>query len=84
MDNKQKASKLVKQTIGTSQKVLELIENDTYCPEIIQQIDSIIGTLKATRHELLAGHLDHCVEHRLKVDKAKTVEELLKIYKLNS
>lgn len=83
MDSKDKAKKLIKQTQGTTRRVLSQIDSDEYCPNIIQQIDSIIGTLKSVRQELLAGHLDHCLEHRLKTDKAGTVSELLKIYKLN-
>lgn len=60
--NKQKSLKCTKQALGTLSKVVEMIENDTYCPEIIQQIDSVVGLLKTSKRELLAGHLDTCVE----------------------
>lgn len=71
-----------KKASGTLNKVIKLIETDQYCPEIIQQVDAAIGLLKATRKTLLLGHLNHCVEHKLKENKEKTVEELIKIYSL--
>lgn len=79
---KQKALKLAKQARGTLEKVIKMIEKDKYCPEIIQQADSVIGLLQTVKRELLAGHLDTCVYERIKKDKDSTINELLKIYKL--
>ncbi|MEP7129107.1 MAG: metal-sensitive transcriptional regulator [Chitinophagales bacterium] len=76
--------KLAKQARGTLEKVILMIEEDNYCPEIIQQADSVIGLLKSVKRELLAGHLDTCTLDRLKKDKAGTIKELLKIYNLSS
>jgi len=82
--NKAKALKCSKQAQGTLIKVVEMIEKDTYCPEIIQQVDSVIGLLKTAKRELLAGHLDTCVAHQLIDNKKKAIEELLKIYNLSN
>lgn len=82
--NKEMAQKLGRQAAGITAKVLEMIEDDAYCPEVIQQVDAVIGLLKKVKRELLAGHLDHCLEHRLKENKEKTVQELLKIYQLST
>ncbi len=80
---KTKSLKLAKQAKGTMEKVISMLEQDTYCLEIIQQTESITGLLKTLKKELLAGHLDTCVLDRLKKNKTKTVGELLKIYKLS-
>jgi DNA-binding FrmR family transcriptional regulator len=61
-----------------------MIESGTYCPEIIQQADSVIGLLKSTKRELLAGHLDTCTAKNLRENKTKAIEELLKIYNLSN
>ena len=61
-----------------------MIESDTYCPEVIQQVDSVIGLLKTAKKELLAGHLDSCVIKKMKENKTKAIEELLKIYNLST
>lgn len=81
---KVKVSKLVKQAQGTLNKVAEMIEADRYCPEIMQQVDSVLGLLKTAKRELLAGHLDHCVADQLSQNKQKAINELLKIYNLSN
>lgn len=81
---KSKSLKLAKQARGTLDKVISMIENEIYCPEIIQQADSVSGLLKSVKKELLAGHLDTCAMDRLKENKDKAVQELLKIYNLSN
>lgn len=81
--NKMKTLKCAKQAQGTLNKVTEMIESDRYCPEIIQQVDSVIGLLKTAKRELLAGHLDTCVVHQMKENKKKAINELIKIYNLS-
>lgn len=82
-NNKQRSLKSSKQALGTVAKVIEMIEEDRYCPEIIQQIESVIGLLRTAKRELLAGHLDSCIVHQMKENKKKAIEELLKIYNLS-
>ncbi len=81
--NKAKSQKLARQAAGILTKVNRMIEEDVYCPDIIQQVDAVIGLLHRAKRELLAGHLDHCLEHKLKEDKQKTIQELLKLYNLS-
>ena len=81
---KAKSLKLAKQAQGTLAKVVSMIESDTYCPEIIQQADSVSGLLKTLKKELLAGHLDTCTADNLKKNKKKAIEELMKIYNLSN
>lgn len=80
--HKTKSLKLSKQASGTLEKVIKMIESDQYCPEVIQQVDSVIGLLTSVKRELLTGHLDSCLVDRLKKDKSGTISELMKIYKL--
>lgn len=81
---KKKALKCVRQAYGTLNKVVLMMEENTYCPEIIQQVDSVIGLLKTAKRELLAGHLDTCVLKQMAENKSKTIQELLKIYNLSN
>ncbi len=82
--NKTKALKLSKQAQGMLAKVITMIEQDEYCPNIIQQADSVCGFLQSVKRELLAGHLDSCVMKRMNENKAQTIKEMLKIYNLSS
>lgn len=81
---KAKSLKLAKQARGTLEKVIAMIEEDKYCPEIIQQADSAVGLLKTVKKELLAGHLDTCAFERMKENKDSAIKELLKIYNLSN
>jgi DNA-binding FrmR family transcriptional regulator len=82
--NKEKALRLTKQAAGTLAKVTGMIENNEYCPEVIQQLDSVCGLLHSAKRELLAGHLDSCVEKRMRDDKTGAIKELIKIYNLSN
>lgn len=82
MENKNKASTSAKKAQGTVNKILKMIEEDKYCPDIIQQIDAAIGLLKSSKKSLLLGHLDHCLEDKLKEDKPQAINELIRIFDL--
>ncbi len=81
---KQRALKLAKQARGTLDTVIAMMEDNAYCPEIIQQTDSVMGLLRSVERELLAGHLDTCVLKQMRADKEGAIRELLKIYRLSS
>ncbi len=82
-DEKYKAALSVKKAKGILEKVLLMIESDTYCPNVIQQIDAVRGLLTSAKKTLLIGHLDHCLENRLKENKPQAVDELVRIFDLN-
>jgi DNA-binding FrmR family transcriptional regulator len=75
-----KSVKLVNMASGSLSKASTMITEKRYCPEVIQQIDSVIGLLHSARKELLKGHLESCLAEKLKTDKEEAVKELLKIY----
>lgn len=82
--DKARALKLARQASGILAKATAMIEEDTYCPEVIQQVDAAVGLLTSAKKELLKGHLNHCLEHRMRDDRGKTVKELIKIYDLSN
>ena len=79
---KAKALKAAKQAQGMLAKVISMIEEDAYCPNIIQQADSVGGFLQSVKRDLLAGHLDTCVMKRMSENKEQAIKEMLKIYNL--
>jgi len=83
-EQKAKSGKLLKQASGTLTKVLEMIDRDEYCPDILQQMDSVSGLIKSAKREMLAGHLDTCIVKQMKENKEKAILELLKIYNLSN
>lgn len=81
---KNKSLKLSKQALGTLERSIEMIEQGEYCPDIIQQLDSAIGLIRSARRELLAGHLEHCVQENWSKDSNKLIKELIKVYRLQN
>ena len=84
LNPKLKSLKLAKQAEGTLLKVIEMMEKGEYCPNVIQQVDSVCGFLKSAKRELLAGHLDTCIQKKMKENKGGAIEEILKIYNLSN
>lgn len=81
-DINNKSVKLINMANGSLSKVATMITEGRYCPDVIQQVDSVIGLLHSTRKELLKGHLESCLMERLKNDKDGSIKELLKIYNM--
>ncbi len=81
---RQKALLSIKKARGNLAKVLEMTEADKYCPDIIQQIDAVTGLLKSAKKSLLVGHLEHCVEKKLKENRNQAIDELIQIFDLKN
>lgn len=80
---KVKIIKQLKRIEGQVRGLQKLIENDTYCIDIITQTSAVKQSLSSVEDSLLENHLAHCVHHQMssgQVGKAK--DEVLKVYKL--
>ncbi len=80
---KDKIVRRLKLIEGQVRGLQKLIENDTYCIDVITQTSAVKQGLSSVEDALLENHLGHCVHHQMssgQVGKAK--EEVLKVYKL--
>lgn len=80
---KEKIIKQLKRIEGQVRGLQKLVENDTYCIDIITQTSAVKQSLSSVEDRLMENHLGHCVHHQMssgQVDKAKS--EVLKVYKL--
>lgn len=60
-----------------------MIENDTYCIDIITQSSAIKQALSNIEDKLLERHLSHCVVNQIKAGEVKKpVAEILNVYQL--
>ncbi len=74
---------MVKQSIGTLNKVLEMIEKDVYCFDIIQQLQSVNGMNSKAMQIILKKHLETCVVNKINAggqEREEAIQELLKMY----
>jgi CsoR family transcriptional regulator, copper-sensing transcriptional repressor len=68
---------------GQVKGLQKLIENDTYCIDIITQTSAIKQALSSVENLLLENHLSTCVIDQVKNGKeAKATKEILKVYSL--
>ena len=81
-DINNKGVKLINMASGSLSKVSTMVAEGRYCPEVIQQIDSVVGLLHSVRKELLKDHLETCLVEQVKSDKEGAVKELMKIYNM--
>lgn len=50
---------------GQIEGVRRMVEEERYCPDIMQQISAAHAALRASEKILLASHLDHCATHAI-------------------
>jgi DNA-binding FrmR family transcriptional regulator len=81
--NKEKVVRRLKLLEGQVRGLQKMVENDTYCIDVITQTSAVKQGLSNVEDLLLENHLSHCVHDQVKAgQKDKTKEEILKVYKL--
>lgn len=81
--NKPKIIQRLKRIEGQVRGLQKMIEQDTYCIDVITQTSAVKQGLSSVEDLLLESHLGSCVLDQVvagQVDKAKG--EILKVYKL--
>lgn len=68
---------------GQVRGLVEMVEKNTYCVDVITQTSAIKQGLSNVEDMLLGDHLSHCVIEQIKSgNEDKAVDEVLKVYKL--
>lgn len=67
---------------GHLKKVLQMVEEDDYCIDILTQSQAVQGALKETDALILENHLNTCVVDDIKKGKTKSsIDEIMKVFK---
>ncbi len=86
MNHKQKTLVNFKKAQSHIAKIIEMIEKNNYCIDIMQQNLAVLGLLKSAHQMLMEGHLNTCFKKAigLKNEKRKQemIDEILKVSKL--
>lgn len=81
--NKEKLVRRLKLIEGQIRGLQKMIENDTYCIDVITQTSAVKQGLSNVEDLLLENHLGGCILDQVKSGQAgKAKEEILKVYKL--
>ncbi len=74
----------LKRIEGQVRGLQRLVENGTYCIDVITQAQAIKSALSSFESEMLKNHLETHVVDQMKMGKEKkAVEEILKIYRVS-
>jgi CsoR family transcriptional regulator, copper-sensing transcriptional repressor len=61
IDDKDRLLKRLRRVEGQVRGLQRLIENDTYCIDVLTQVSAATKALQAVAVELVEDHLSHCV-----------------------
>lgn len=82
-DTKQKLIRRLKIIEGQVRGLQSMIENDTYCIDVVTQTSAVKQALSTFEDVVMEGHLSTCVVQQIKSGKEdKAVAEVLKVYRL--
>ena len=62
---------------GQIRGIKKMVENDTYCIDILVQVSAANAALNSFNKELLASHIHTCVAGDIREGKEETIDELI-------
>jgi len=81
--SKQKLVRRLKIIEGQVRGLQTMIENDTYCIDVITQTSAVKQALTVIEDVMMENHLSTCAIAQIKGGKeTKAIEEILKVYRL--
>ncbi len=85
-ENKQKALIAFKKAQGHITKIIDMVEKDTYCIDVMQQNLAVLGLLKSAHQMLMENHLNMCFKNAMasrdEKKKKEMTQEILKVTNL--
>ena len=76
-EEKKKLMNRLKRIEGQIRGIKGLIEKDTYCDDVLNQIAAIQSALNSVGKLLLEAHVKSCIVERIKADDLEVVDELM-------
>ncbi|MBP9816045.1 metal-sensitive transcriptional regulator [Candidatus Woesebacteria bacterium] len=81
-DTKERILHRLKITQGHMKKVLEMVESDVYCVDVLHQSDAIQKALKEVDNIILENHLKSCVSDSIREGKSdEAIAEVMHVFK---
>lgn len=83
IDTKKQIQNRLRRIEGQIRGLQKMVEEDTYCVDIITQTSAVKRALSSVEDQLLEGHLATCVIDQMKRgQEEKATKEILKVYSL--
>src|SRR3712207_2504453 len=61
---------------GQIRGIEKMVENNSYCPDILIQVSAATSALNSFNKVLLASHIKSCVANDIRAGKDETIDEL--------
>ncbi len=85
-NQKQKTLINFKKATSLLSKIIQMVEDNQYCIDIMQQNLAVIGLLKSAHQMLMENHLNTCfkkaISNKNERKKQEMIKEILKVTKL--
>ncbi len=82
LDTKKEVIKRLNIADGHLKKIIEMVDADRYCIDVLQQTEAVKGSLKKIEEIILDSHLHTCVVPSFKGNKSdESVKELVEVFK---
>lgn len=79
---KQNVQHRLKIVRGHLDKILEMVDADAYCIDILTQTKAVRSAIEKAEAVLLENHLNHCVVNHVKQGRTKqAVAEIMEVFK---
>jgi DNA-binding FrmR family transcriptional regulator len=80
---KKKLIRRLKIIEGQVRGLVDMLEREVYCIDIITQTSAVKQALSGIEDKLMESHLGTCVVHQIKKgEEKKSIQEILKVYHL--
>jgi DNA-binding FrmR family transcriptional regulator len=77
-EHKKSALNRLKTVRGHMDAVINMVEEERYCPEVMKQVSAVQGSLEKVNRILLQNHVETCVMHAVAEGRSEQiVDELL-------
>ena len=81
-DTQERITHRLKISVGQLKKVIEMVENNKYCIDILHQSQAVQKALRETDNLVLENHLNTCAADAIKKGKGKeAIAEVMAVVK---
>jgi DNA-binding FrmR family transcriptional regulator len=75
-DNKAAVLKRLRRVEGQVRGLQRMVDEDTYCIDVLTQVSAATKALQAVALSLLEDHLNHCVTHAISAGGPEATEKV--------
>ncbi len=80
-DEKKIINNRISRIEGQLKGIKKMIEQDTYCSDILVQLSAIENSVKSLSNHILENHLYSCVTRDLQDGNLEVIDELISLFK---